>query len=642
MRFVYGAQDFHDGIRGQEGCYLLTNGLGGFSSQNLIGGASRNDHAVLMACTEPPNHRWNLIHRLEEQLEVGAHATHLSSQQLADGTEEQGWRQLSTVEVDGLPQWQFRFAGVTVTKVLALGWEENTLAVRYRIENESADPCTLTVVPWMQFVPKGEDLSPTQTFQFTKDRVESAGLRLYVRTGGRTKSFPTRYQTLFYAYDMCDGRRETGRAAANHAVFVTVAAGRNKTLDVVYALDAAPPKAAEILRQARKRCRDLQAQSGLRDPAARQLALSADAFIARRGTHKTILAGYPFFADWGRDTMIAFAGCTLSTGRYADARDILETFARHEREGLMPNLFPEGENAPLYNTADAALLFLNCVWLYFTRTHDLAFVRTLFPVMERIAAGYQRGTAFGIYMDTDGLICAGQGLDQVTWMDVRIGEVLPTPRHGKPVEINAYWYNGLRILERLAPLCGGDGAQYGALAAQVQASFVERFWLEEGGYLRDLVSGTDADTQIRCNQIWALSLPFTMLSEAQEARVLQTVTQHLYTPVGLRTLSPADAQFHPNYGGAQETRDLAYHQGTVWPFPLGAYYLACLKVYGKAAKRTVRQRLTALLPALREGCAGQLPEIYDGRTPTASRGCFAQAWSVSELLRVYEALERME
>ena len=245
-------------------------------------------------------------------------------------------------------------------------------------------------------------------------------------------------------------------------------------------------------------------------------------------------------------------------------------------------------------------------------------------------------------MDADGLIMAGEGLDQVTWMDVRVGEILPTPRHGKPVEINAYWYNALRIMEQFSgSMSSADGQDYVALAEQVKKSFSEQFWLEEEGYLKDVVSGTKSDRQIRCNQIWAVSMPFTMLTREQEEKVVQTVWEKLYTPYGLRTLAPEDEEFHPYYGGEQLGRDLAYHQGTVWVFPLGAYYLAYLKVHdnSKEAKETVRRRLEVMESALREGCVGQLPEIYDGENPTVSRGCFAQAWSVGEILRVYEALE---
>ena len=374
------------------------------------------------------------------------------------------------------------------------------------------------------------------------------------------------------------------------------------------------------------------------------LVKSAAQFVSERASTegKTILAGFPFFEDWGRDTMIALPGVCLSTGQYDTAKDILRTFAAYEKDGLMPNLFPEGENEPLYNTVDAALLFINCVWLYYEKTEDGDFVREMYPVMERIIEAYRTGTEYGIHMDGDGLIMAGQGLDQVTWMDVRIGDILPTPRHGKPVEINAYWYNALRIMEHLAPLPGKEPGEYDGLAEQVKRSFTEKFWMEEKGCLKDLVSGTGADGQIRCNQIWAVSFPFTMLDEEKEKRVVETVFEKLWTPCGLRTLEKDDLQFHPSYGGEMRERDMAYHQGTVWPFPLGAYYLAYLKVHGysRAAKEKVKEQMEGLESALREGCAGQLPEIYDGAFPTVSRGCFAQAWSVGELIRVYEKLEK--
>ena len=264
--------------------------------------------------------------------------------------------------------------------------------------------------------------------------------------------------------------------------------------------------------------------------------------------------------------------------------------------------------------------------------------------MERIIANYQKGTHHSIGMDDDGLIFAGGGLDQVTWMDVCVNGILPTPRHGKPVEINAYWYNALKIMAAFSAEMGVSGSKYDSLAKKVKRSFVEQFYMKDKGYLKDVLSGTSADEQLRCNQIWAVSMPFTMLSPAQERSVVETVYKHLYTPCGLRTLSPEDPEYHGAYGGKQVDRDMAYHQGTVWVFPMGAYYLAYLKTHGNTpeAARYVRAQLDALNPMLREGCAGQLPEIYEGDFPTESKGCFAQAWSVGEMLRVYEAIEKIE
>ena len=309
----------------------------------------------------------------------------------------------------------------------------------------------------------------------------------------------------------------------------------------------------------------------------------------------------------------------------------------------MPNLFPEGTQEPGYNTVDAALLFILAVYEYYRKTEDGEFVRSAYGTMSEIIDWYRKGTDFGIGMDTDGLIAAGSGYDQVTWMDVRVGDILPTPRHGKPVEINAYWYNALCIMEEFGQsgLTDGIGCgmDYGRMARLVKKSF-EKFWNEDAGCLKDVLSGTKADNQIRCNQIWAVSLPFSVLSPEREKQVVDTVFRELYTPYGLRTLSPSDEEFSPFYGGEQLKRDLAYHQGTVWVFPLGGYYLAYLKVegYSEEAGAYVRRQLEYIEPALREGCVGQLPEIYDGSNPVSSKGCFAQAWSVGEILRVYDAL----
>ena len=421
----------------------------------------------------------------------------------------------------------------------------------------------------------------------------------------------------------------------------TVAPGESARMELVFSLEE-PCSGWEMLERQQRRLRAISDNCGFEDPVAKQLAVAADANKPHPHTTngKTILAGYPLFSDWGRDTMIALPGCTLATGRYEDAKSIIRTFLAYEKDGLVPNLFPEGANEPRYNTVDAALLLIDCVWQYVRRTGDQAFVKEAWPVMRRIVAAYQKGTHHSIHMDTDGLICAGGGLDQVTWMDVCVNGILPTPRHGKPVEINAYWYNALRIMEAFAAQLGCDGSAYGALADQVRDSFVRAFYMEEKGYLKDVISGTKADEQLRCNQIWAVSMPFTMLSKAQEEKVVQAVYRHLYTPCGLRTLSPEDPEYHPSYGGDMVKRDMAYHQGTTWVFPLGAYYLAYLKVheYSSQAVARVREQLMALEPMLRQGCQGQLPEIYDGDFPTDGKGCFAQAWSVGEMLRVFEAL----
>ncbi len=648
MRFLYGKQDFPSWDRAQEISFLLTNGLGGYASATAAFSAPRCDQGILVAAVKAPNERITMVHRLSEVLELESRDEYLSTQSFADGRDpETGFQNLSQVSFGATPRWRYDVGGVRVERKLALGWEENTAAVAYTIENQSGAPCTLTVTPQFKFAPKEEACERlTRRFLYRSGQVTDGTYTLYIKTNGKKEKRDMRWQLLSYPEDKKDGRPEYGLAASCCAISLVVRPGCTQQLEIVFSMREDPAPAKDLFEAQEARLKALEQGSPFADPLATQLVCAADAFIAQRESTqgKTILAGYPLFSDWGRDTMIALPGCCLATKRYEDAKSIIRTFLAYEQDGLVPNLFPEGGAAPMYNTVDAALLLIDCVWQYIQRTGDWAFLEEAYPVMERILAAYQKGTRHSIFMDTDGLISAGGGLDQVTWMDVCVNGILPTPRHGKPVEINAYWYNALRIMDVFASRMGKKRTGYAALAKKVKKSFVETFYMEDRGYLKDVISGTAADEQLRCNQIWAVSMPFTMLSPAQEKNVVDTVMRHLYTPCGLRTLSPEDAEYHGSYGGAQVDRDMAYHQGTVWPYPLGAYYRAYLKTrkFSAQAARETREALDALYPMLREGCAGQLPEIYNGDYPAFSKGCFAQAWSVGELLRVFETLEECD
>ncbi len=646
MTFTYGTQDFTSLPKAEANCWLLANGLGGFASTSAAFSVTRCDQGLLLAARSP-NKRYNLVHRLSETLTAGGGTAYLSAQRFGgERPAEDGYRRLVSFTWDGLPRWRYETPGVRVDRTVAVEHGSNTTAVVYTVENGSDGPCTLRVTPVFQFAPKGTPPQCPQTVTYLSGAVRCGQWTVYLKTTGSLTALPTAHETLWYADDEKDGRASQGVGLTCCAAELTVPAGKTALLELVFSDSPTDRAAGDILRAALARQRALADDSGFQTPEAQELARAADAFIAGRAGQagKTILAGFPFFGDWGRDTMIALPGCVLARGEYDAARDILRTFLAYEKDGLVPNLFPEGETKPMYNSADAPLLLINCLWLYYRRTADDAFIREAWPVLARIAEAYQTGTRFAIGMDADGLIHAGEGLDQVTWMDVRVDNILPTPRHGKPVEINAYWYSALRVLARLAPVAGRSGAAYDELADKVRHSFVSKFWMEDRGYLRDVLSGTKADEQLRCNQIWAVTMPFTMLSPEQERRVTDTVYRQLYTPFGLRTLSPDDPEFHPFYGGPQRQRDMAYHQGTVWPYPLGAWYLAYLKTRGGTvqAAAEVRRMLGNMQALLREGCVGQLPEIYDGGEPGPSKGCFAQAWSVGELLRVYEALERIE
>ncbi len=668
MKFIYGKQDWKTFERGEENCYLMTNGLGGFSSLTAIGSCSRNDHALLMACVKSPNHRYNMIHRLEERLAFTSGKIHISSQDYKPhngegdkeaiggkgsgagdpcGTEtarrEEGYLYQAEFSFEDYPVWSYLVKGVEIRKTAALMQGGNGVGVSYEIRNGAREDVVLEVLPHLQFVPKGTLLERTQQFVVEGQSIFSEGKRLYCETNGCFRELsPVFHDHLYYAYDACDGRRETGSTLVNHSVTFTVPAGEKGILNLVYGMTPELPSVEELCGDIRRHREKLAQQAGFEDEAAKTLAVNAHQFISYRAStaKQTILAGFPFFEDWGRDTMIAVNGCCLATRQYETAKSILQTFRAYCKKGLMPNLFPEGEENPGYNTVDAALLFILSVYEYYRKTKDSVFVKSMYDTMADIIEWYRKGTDFGIKMDTDGLIMAGRDYDQVTWMDVRVGEILPTPRHGKPVEINAYWYNALCIMEELGHFCPERAEDYGALAMQVKESF-GKFWNGEAGCLKDVLSGTGADTQIRCNQIWAVSLPFSVLPPEKEKQVVDVVFRKLYTPYGLRTLDPADEEFKPFYGGSQLDRDLAYHQGTVWVFPLGGYYLAYLKVHGysEEARGHVKEQLEYMKAALGEGCVGQLPEIYDGGNPVSSKGCFAQAWSVGEILRVYDALK---
>ena len=584
----------------------------------------------------------------------------LSSQEYTKKAKnEEGYRHLSCFYFEDLPQWISFVKGVEVKKTLSMKQGENLIALQYEISNQSPKDIIFSVSPYLQFMKKGKTQGAVSTLHWKENAVCTEEYTLYIKTNGTLQKEEQQEECFYYAYDICDGREESGRAATNHRIEKVIKAGKKECLEIIYSMEESKETVKEIFEKEILYRKKLSEQAGFQEPLAQVLSKSANQFLSERASTKgkTILAGFPFFEDWGRDTMIAITGCCISVRQYEAAANILRTFAQYCRKGIMPNLFPEGKNKPMYNTVDAALLFIHAVYRYYKETKDESFVREVWNVMQEIIFWYRNGTDFNIYMDKDGLISAGKSLDQVTWMDVRIGLYLPTPRHGKPVEINAYWYNALCMMEEMKAVIASTeisgekrNAQkiytddYGRLAEKVKKSFQKEFWNPKKQCLRDVLTTGEAQDQIRCNQIWAVSLPFSVLEREQEKQVVRTVYEKLYTPYGLRTLEMEDKEFKGIYKGPVFERDSAYHQGTVWVFPLGAWYLAYLKTedYRQEAIETVKGQLEVLESALREGCVGQLPEIYDGENPTVSRGCFAQAWSVGEILQVYALLEQIK
>ena len=397
----------------------------------------------------------------------------------------------------------------------------------------------------------------------------------------------------------------------------------------------------EIVNEYKKRAEALVENANLNDDFANNLVKAGDHFIVNRESTglKTVLAGLPWFTDWGRDTMIAFEGLTLVTKRFDEAREILESFARYIKNGLVPNVFPDENTEPGYNTVDASLWYFQAVYKYLKYTgdeSDYKFVKEkLYPKLKEIYKAYSTKTDFSIGMDSDGLVFAGGGLDQVTWMDVRVGDFVVTPRHGKPVEINALWYNALKIMEELCEKFGDDSLEYKELSCRVKESFNNKFWNEEKNCLYDVVDKND--DKIRPNQIWAVSLPFAVLDREKEKKIVSTVYKHLYATYGLRSLSFMDKDYKKKYIGKLIDRDCAYHMGTTWAFLIGGFITAYCKVndYSKEAIEKANHMCKVFEDTMKDGCINGIAEIFDGDFASTGRGCYSQAWSVGEVLRAY-------
>lgn len=649
MRFMYDKNDFKSLEGGNEFTYLLSNGLGGFSSTTIIGALTRSDHALFMACVKAPNNRKSIVSKTNEILHIGDKKIDLSSQEFVCYTKNrEGFKHLTCFTQEYLPQWKYFYDGVEIKKTIVYEHGKNTLAIKYSIENLGSKDVKLEIIPIFQFSNRGEVLNTAPNFIINDDKISANNLKLNIHSNysekvQRNLHFENDY---YFAYDAIDGRNCVGSGTSFISYFYNCKVNQSKDYHLIFSLEEnIPSDINTLLTNEIKRQQDIINNSKYTDKLAKALVRASDQFIsARESTNaKTILAGFPWFEDWGRDTMFAILGSCIATKRFDETKEIFRTFIKHLNKGLMPNLFPEGKNKPLYNTVDASLLYIYALYEYYVASGDIDFVQNegFSPILE-IIEWYKKGTDFNIYMDTDSLINAGENFDQVTWMDVRYDTILPTARHGKPVEINAFWYNALKVASFFADKFNLETSEFDALSENVKSSFNSKFWNEKENCLIDVVSGNTYDYQVRSNQIWAVMLPFSPLDSDKAICVVNKVYQELYTPYGLRTLSKYDPEFVPEYSGSHFKRDMSYHQGTVWTFPLGGYFIAYLRInnYSDKAKSKVREQLELFTTCLREGCVGQIAEIYDGLTPNTSRGCFAQAWSVSEILRVFSELEK--
>ena len=634
--------------------WLETNGLGGFASSTIVGLNTRRYHGLLVAATQPPVGRLVLLSKLEETLVLDGERFELSANRYPDVIHPQGYRYLRRFRLDPFPTFTYEVGSIELEKSVFLVHGENTVVVQYRLESAGPLPrVQLEIRPLVAFrdyhstTHENASLNPEVQAEPGRAKIQpyAALPALHIaHTASHLDATGFWYRNLIYEVERERGLDFQEDLYSPFRLIFDL--GHNPHAAVVASTevrDAA--RAAEYQAvEARRRTAVVAAspnENELPQPLAglvAQLTLAADQFLVARGDQKTIIAGYHWFGDWGRDTMIALPGLALVTGRSEIARSILSAFAKYSDRGMLPNRFPDAGEKPEYNTVDATLWFFEAVRKYLDYTGDAEFVRAeLYGVLADMVDWHVRGTRYGIHVDADGLLACGEPGVQLTWMDAKVGDWVVTPRYGKPVEIQALWYNALRVMESLAGSFGDPAAakRYGSLAASARRSFNQKFWNETDDCLYDAVQGEERDASLRPNQIFAVSLPHGMLSRERAKRVVEKVERELLTPCGLRTLAPSDPRYVPRYQGDVRSRDAAYHQGTVWPWLLGPFLTAYLRVHRRSrqALRMATQWLANFEQHLTEAGLGQVSEIFDGDPPHTPRGCIAQAWSVAELLR---------
>ena len=652
---------FKEGIKRE---WAVTNGIGGYAGSSMIGAHSRTHQGYLIASLHAPIERYLVFSKINETATVGTSTVSFeTSQHCASGKTvyTEGQKFLTSFIYDGSVHYTYETDNFSFEKHITLKRNANVCAVSYELTAGDSD-CTFTLTPLFNYREHSESSTPdTLRFDtFTEDRT-------FYLVPEKNKDIAIRFQTsegtfsereTVYDIDMqlqIEVDLETDGLDCHYCpvdLSIAVPANTTKKVSILCSISdvnerPAPVSATEAfsILEENARCHaELFEKAGYHDSFANQLVLASDQFLTYRESTKmmTVLAGLPWFTDWGRDTMIAFTGLTLCTKRFKEAEEILLTFARYIRHGIVPNMFPDDNMPPLYNTVDASLWYFYAVYQYLhynPAAEAEAFVKEqIFPHLKEIISAYEKGTDFSIYMEDDGLIHAGSGLDQITWMDVRVGDWVATPRHGKPVEINALWYNALRIMESLCEKFDEDASAYRTRAEQVKESFNAKFWDSANQCLFDVVDGDEPDDHIRPNQIYAVSLPFSLLPEEQEKAVVALVEKELFVGCGLRSLAPDHPDYHGIYCGALAKRDAAYHQGTAWGFLLGGFFSAYMKVnhHSSSAVENAVHMLEPVRKHLSDsGCIGSISEIFDGDTPHNPRGCYAQAWSVGEVLRCY-------
>lgn len=646
--------------------WLVTNGIGGYASSTVAGLNTRRYHGLLIAALNPPLGRTLLLSKLDETVLYNNQLYPLSTNRWATGNlEPEGYHQIEHFSLEGtVPVWRFACADVLLEKRIWMQQGTNTTCIQYKLLHATA-PLKLSLKALVNYRDYHGD-THANGWQMNLEPIER-GLCITAFPGATPFYLLSTAANLSLAHDWYKDfglaveryRGLSDREDLLHAATFESVLSRGETLTFVTSTDPnASLNGAEALNARHTHSQKLLSLwNANRSPAVERtpawiehLVLAADQFIVERSVPedpkgKTVMAGYHWFGDWGRDTMISLPGLTLATGRPEIARSILRTFAQYVDRGMLPNRFPDAGETPEYNTVDATLWYFEAIRAYYAATKDDDLLRELFPVLADIIHWHQQGTRYNIHLDTsDGLLYAGEPGVQLTWMDAKVGDWVVTPRIGKPIEINALWYNALQIMETFALQVGQPAQDYGAMAALTQTHF-SRFWNPALGYCYDVLGGPEGDdASLRPNQLFAVILSkdtvAPLLTLKQQQAVVEVCSQTLLTSHGLRSLSPDHPQYQGHYGGTPLQRDGAYHQGTVWGWLSGVFVQAHLHVFQDSD--LAHQLLEPFANHLTAHGLGSLSEIFDGNAPMTPRGCIAQAWTVAEVLRAWLALEKAQ
>ncbi|MDQ3321820.1 MAG: amylo-alpha-1,6-glucosidase [Acidobacteriota bacterium] len=632
--------------------WLETNGIGGYASGTISGANTRRYHGLLTAAARPPLGRVTMLSKFEETLFIDGKSYALSANQYPNAVYPKGFQYIKSFRLDPFPVWIFEIEGIEIEKSIFMVDGQNTVSCQWSVvsrrlaEDKQKPKIVIELRPLLSFsdyhhlrrensdfdshyeieknliIVKPDARMPTLYFAHNAANLENTGVwyRNFEYAIEKERGFDFR-EDLFQPFAL---RFDLSEAA------IVIASTEKQNFS-----DSSKFRQSEIDRRGK-----LVKQADAKDDFTKQLVLAADRFIVSRGAGKTIIAGYPWFSDWGRDTMIALNGLTLATNRPEIAKSILLEFSLHISEGMLPNRFPDAGETPEYNTVDATLWYFEAVRAYAEKTGDYHFVeKNLYEKLVNIVLWHVSGTRFQIKVDSaDGLLYAGESGTQLTWMDAKIGEFVVTPRAGKAVEIQALWFNTLKIMADFAGRFGdaADREKYLEMAAKAKQNFTEIFWNDVEECLFDVINGAEKDASVRPNQIFAVSLPHSIVEGEKGRKIVEKVEAELLTSYGLRSLSPKDENYCPVYTGTPFERDSAYHQGTIWAWLIGGFVDAYRKVHTNEneTENRVAEILSGFKNHLTEAGIGQISEIFDADAPHNPRGCVAQAWSVAEVLRV--------